>query len=58
MASAEQEIAAATNSARRELKAYAAELAVELAEKKIRVGQEADRELVRAFTSRLGKDGR
>jgi len=58
VASAEQEIAAAANSARRELKAYAAELAVELAEKKIRVGQEADRELVRAFTSRLGKDGR
>jgi F-type H+-transporting ATPase subunit b len=58
VASAEQEIAAAANSARRELKAYAAELAVDLAEKKIRVGQEADRELVRAFTSRLGKDGR
>jgi F-type H+-transporting ATPase subunit b len=58
VASAEQEISAAANNARRDLKAYAAELAVELAEKKIRVGQDADRELVRAFTSRLGKDGR
>jgi F-type H+-transporting ATPase subunit b len=56
--SAEQEIAAAANSARRDLKAYAASLAVDLAEKKIRVGQEADHELVRAFTSRLGKDGK
>lgn len=58
VASAEQEISAAANSARRELKAYAAELAVDLAEKKIRVDHEADRELVREFTSQLGKDGR
>lgn len=58
VATAEQEIAAAANNARRELKAYAAELAVDLAEKKIRVGQDADRELVRDFTSQLGKDGR
>lgn len=58
VATTEQEIAAAANNARRELKAYAAELAVDLAEKKIRVGQDADRELVRDFTSQLGKDGR
>lgn len=58
VAATEQEIAAAANNARRELKAYAAELAVDLAEKKIRVGQDADRELVREFTSQLGKDGR
>lgn len=58
VATAEQEIAAAANNARRELKAYAAELAVDLAEKKIRVGQDADRELVREFTIQLGKDGR
>lgn len=58
VATAEQEIAAAANNARRELKAYAAELAVDLAEKKIRVGQDADRELVREFTTQLGKDGR
>jgi F-type H+-transporting ATPase subunit b len=57
VATAEQEISAAANNARRELKAYAAELAVDLAGKKIRVGQDADRELVRAFTSQLGKDG-
>jgi F-type H+-transporting ATPase subunit b len=58
VATAEQEIAAAANNARRDLKAYAAELAVDLAEKRIRVGQDADRELVRDFTTQLGKDGR
>lgn len=54
---AEQEIATAANAARRELKAYAAELGVALAEKRIRVSENADRELVRDFTSRLGRDG-
>ncbi len=39
VASAEQEIEMAANTARRELKAYVAELAVQLAEKKIRVSQ-------------------
>jgi F-type H+-transporting ATPase subunit b len=58
VAAAEQEIAAAANNARRDLKAYAAELAVDLAEKRIRVDQDADRELVREFTTQLGKDGR
>ncbi|HEX7285470.1 MAG TPA: ATP synthase F0 subunit B [Candidatus Angelobacter sp.] len=57
VSTAEQEIAAAANNARRDLKAYAAELAVDLAEKRIRVGQDADRELVREFTTQLGKDG-
>lgn len=55
--SAEQEINMAANAARRELKTYAAELAVDLAEKKIRVGKDADEALVREFTARLGKDG-
>jgi len=55
--SAEQEISMAANAARRELKTYAAELAVDLAEKKIRVGKDADEALVRDFTARLGKDG-
>ncbi len=55
--SAEQEIAMAANAARRELKSYAAELAVDLAEKKIRVGKETDETLVREFTAHLGKDG-
>jgi F-type H+-transporting ATPase subunit b len=57
VASAEQEIEMAANAARRELKAYVAELAVELAEKKIRVSKDTDEALVRAFTAQIGKDG-
>ncbi|MGB9119535.1 MAG: ATP synthase F0 subunit B [Candidatus Angelobacter sp.] len=57
VASAEQEIEMAANSARRELKACVAELAVELAEKKIRVSKDTDEALVRAFTAQMGKDG-
>jgi len=55
--SAEQEIEMAANTARRELKSYVAELAVQLAEKKIRVSQDTDEALVRAFTTQMGKDG-
>ena len=47
----------AANSARRDLKAYAAELAVDLAEKKIKVAKDTDQSLVREFTANLGKDG-
>jgi F-type H+-transporting ATPase subunit b len=54
---AEQEIAASANAARRELKAFAADLAVDLAGKKIKIGQSEDQMLVREFTSRIGKDG-
>lgn len=57
VASAEQEIEMAANTARRELKSYVAELAIELAEKKIRVTKDTDEALVRAFTAQLGKDG-
>ena len=57
VASAEQEIEMAANAARRELKSYAGELAIELAEKKIRVNKDTDEALVRAFTTQLGKDG-
>ena len=57
VSSAEQEISMAANAARRELKGYAARLAVDLAEKKIRVDKDADQALVRDFTSHLGKDG-
>ena len=57
VSSAEQEITAASGAARRELKAYAAELAVDLARKKIRVERDTDQMLVREFTSQLGKDG-
>jgi F-type H+-transporting ATPase subunit b len=55
--SAEQEIETAANAARRELKAYVADLAVHLAEKKIRVDKDTDEGLVRAFTAQMGKDG-
>jgi F-type H+-transporting ATPase subunit b len=55
--SAEQEIARAAAAARRELKAYAAELAVDLAEKRIHITEDIDHELVRDFASRLGRDG-
>lgn len=57
VASAQQEIDMAARAARRELKSYAAELAVDLAEKKIRVNQAQDEALVREFTAWLGKDG-
>ncbi|MGZ7100228.1 MAG: ATP synthase F0 subunit B [Candidatus Angelobacter sp.] len=57
VASAEQEIEMAANAARRELKSYVAELAVQLAEKKIRVSKDTDEALVRAFTAQMGKDG-
>jgi F-type H+-transporting ATPase subunit b len=56
--SAEQEIAAITKLARRDLKAYTAELAVTLAEKQIRVDAPTDQALVREFVDQLGKDGR
>lgn len=54
---AEQEIAAAGNTARRELKAYAAELAIAIAEKKVHLDLQTDEALVRSFVSGLGKDG-
>jgi F-type H+-transporting ATPase subunit b len=68
IASAEQEIAAAARSAQRELKAYAADLAVSLAQKQIFVDTSTDQALVRAFSDQLasandrgsggaGKDG-
>ncbi len=56
--SAEQEIAMAANAARRELKAFAADLAVDLAEKKIQSRKLADEALVHDFAAQLGKDGR
>ena len=55
--SAEQEIAMAANAARRELKAFAADLAVDLAEKKIQSRTIADAALVHDFATQLGKDG-
>lgn len=60
--SAEQEIAAAVKNARRSLTGYAADLAVALAQKQIRVGPATDQTLVRTFAADLGatangKDG-
>ncbi|MGH9784743.1 MAG: hypothetical protein ACRD88_11200 [Terriglobia bacterium] len=56
---AEQEIAAAAKAARRELQRYAAELAVGLAEKRIResISPDAERRLLRSFVSDLNHDG-
>jgi F-type H+-transporting ATPase subunit b len=56
--SAGQEIQAAARLAQRELKAYAAELAVSLAEKRIRVDVATDRALVESFASQLGHEAR
>ena len=54
VATAEQEIAAAAKAARRELTAYAADLAVGLAQKQIRVDAPTDQALVRNFAGQLG----
>jgi F-type H+-transporting ATPase subunit b len=55
--SAGQEIAAAAKAARRELTAYAADLAVSLAAKQIHVDTPADQALVRRFAQQLSSDG-
>jgi F-type H+-transporting ATPase subunit b len=52
--SAQQEITAAAKAARRELTAYAADLAVALAQKQIRVDAATDQALVRNFAGELG----
>ena len=64
IAAAEQEISAAAKAARRQLTAYAADLAVGLAQKQIRVDAATDQALVRSFSGQLtatpdtpGKDG-
>ena len=53
VASTGQEIAAAAKAARRELTAYAADLAVGLAQKQIRVDAATDQALVREFAGQL-----
>jgi len=53
--SAQQEIAAAVKAARRDLTAYAADLAVGLAQKQIRVDAATDQALVRSFAGELGE---
>lgn len=54
VAAAEQEIAAAAKAARRQLTAYAADLAVGLARKQIHVDAATDQTLVRSFAGQLG----
>jgi len=55
--SAQQEIAAAAKAARRDLTAYAADLAVGLARKQIRIDGATDQALVRRFAGELGLSG-
>jgi F-type H+-transporting ATPase subunit b len=55
--SAEQEIATAAKSARRELTAYAADLAVSLAKKQIHVDAATDQGLLRNFARQLSGNG-
>ena len=55
-AAAEQEIAAATLHAQREIQRYAAELAIEQAARKLSISAETDRLLVQNFARRLGVD--
>jgi F-type H+-transporting ATPase subunit b len=57
VASAEQEIAAAVKAARRQLTAYAADLAVGLARKQIHVDAATDQALVRSFAGQVGSAG-
>lgn len=54
IAGAEQEIAAAAKAARRQLTAHAAELAVGIASRQIRVDASTDQALVRDFAAQLG----
>ena len=56
--SAEQEIAAAAKLARRELKAFAADLAVALASKQIKVDPKTDQALVGGFAHELTQSGK
>ena len=58
IAAAQTEIAAIARSARRELKGYAASLAVDLAAREIQVDEQTDQALVREFVDQLGKDGK
>ncbi|HXW89338.1 MAG TPA: ATP synthase F0 subunit B [Terriglobales bacterium] len=56
VAAGEQEIMAALRDARRELKGYAADLAVSLAKKQIHVDAATDEELVHSFAQRLATE--
>lgn len=55
--SAEQEIVAAANVARRELKAYAADIAVALAQQQLHLDANTDEALIKSFASELSQNG-
>ena len=55
---AKSEIDSIARNARRDLKSYAASLAVDIASKRIHVDGHSDEALVREFVDQLGKDGR
>lgn len=54
----ETEVGAIARNARRELKTYAATLAVDLASRKIKVDDTTDQALLHDFVEQLGKDGK
>lgn len=56
--SAAAEIDSIARNARRDLKSYAASLAIDIAAKKIQVDERSDHALIRDFVDQLGKDGR
>lgn len=56
LAAVDQELAASRRMAERSLKAYAANLAVELAERNIKIDPETDRRLVRRFAEDFGNN--
>ena len=58
VASAEQEIAAAQSAAQRELKKFAADLAIDHAMRRIQLSTDTDRALVRDFGKTLGSGGK
>jgi F-type H+-transporting ATPase subunit b len=58
LASVETEISAIARNARRELKVYAADLAVDLASRQIKVDEPTDQALLREFVGQMGKDGK
>lgn len=55
---AQTEIEAIARNARRELKGYAASLAVDLASQQVRIDDSTDHALIRDFADQLGKDGK
>lgn len=57
LAAVDQELAAAQRMAERNLKAYAAALAVELAERRIKIDPDTDRRLVHRFAQEFGQNG-